>query len=761
MKEPAELVKSFINQTKKTIFLTGKAGTGKTTLLDEIRRQTLKQVVVVAPTGIAALNAGGVTIHSMFQLPFAAFVPDHGSFQAVSASVKVESRDSLMRHFQMNRKRMDILRNMELLIIDEVSMLRADLLDAIDWMLRNVRKKNVPFGGVQLLFIGDLLQLPPVVKQEEWELLKKYYDGIYFFHARVLKENPPLYIELEKIFRQDDPLFIQLLNHLRDNRITGEDLELLNKHVQPDFDIKKHSGYITLTTHNYKADEINRRQLEHLPGKSFYYEAEITGDFAQHLYPIETTLELKKGAQVMFIKNDVSPEKLFFNGKMGIIRELNEAEIIVEFPEEKRSIEVQKYEWENVRYTIDENTREIGEETIGTFVQYPIKLAWAITVHKSQGLTFDKAVIDVADAFAPGQAYVALSRLRSLDGLVLLKPFYTQALQSNRQVIDYAENKTAGELLDLVLNESTKSFLLEELQEAFDFGDVAAKWRIHAATYDLLPARSEKTKHAEWARHQSKKMELLTEPGLKFGRQLQKIFREEHFSIDFACERVFAAYTYFYKDLDEVLTSVLRKMEEIKRLPKIKAYFEELEEIDEVQSESIVRLKKVRMLLEAMRDGKALTKSTVWNEEMLQYKIAKLAVIRQELRNSRSLLDFAETDEPEEEMIPVKKAKKGKKPKEEKISSVDQSYELIKSGKSVAEIAEIRMLSEGTIFSHISQLIKAEKIELHEVMSAERIAEIKEAFSGFDGDSLTPVKEKYGERFSWDELRLYKTSLLR
>ncbi|MCE3296288.1 MAG: helicase [Crocinitomicaceae bacterium] len=757
MKEPAELVKSFINQTKKNIFLTGKAGTGKTTLLNEIKKHTLKQVIVVAPTGIAALNAGGVTIHSMFQLPFAAFVPDHTSFQHLN-HVKIETRDSLMRHFQMNRKRRDLIRNMELLIIDEVSMLRADLLDAMDWMLRNVRKKNQPFGGVQVLFIGDLMQLPPVVKNEEWEVLKKYYEGIFFFYARVLRENPPLYIELEKIFRQDDPLFIQLLNHLRNNQITEEDKRILNQHVNPDFEIQEHPGYITLTTHNYKADQINQKQLEHLPGKLHTYRSETKGDFPQHLWPVETDLELKKGAQVMFIKNDISPDKLFFNGKMGVIKDLNQAEITVEFPDEKRSIEVQKYEWENVRYTIDENTKEISEETVGTFVQYPLKLAWAITVHKSQGLTFDKAVIDVADAFAPGQAYVALSRLRSLEGLVLLKPFATNAMQNNRQVIDYAENKTDADLLNEALSESTKSYLLDELEQAFDFGGLATTWRIHAASYDSAPSKSEKVKHADWARHQSKKMELLNDPAAKFINQLRRIFYQPDFNLAFACERVLAAYAYFYKDLDEVLTSILRKMQEVKRLPKIKAYYEELEEIDEAQTEHITRIKKMRMLLEAMRDQKELTKNIVWNEEILQYKIAKVAAIKQELRSSSTLLDF---DELYEEEIPVKKAKKEKKAKEEKISSVDQSFELIKSGKSVAEIAEIRMLSESTIFSHISQLIKAEKIELHEVMSAERIEEIKEAFVGFEGDSLTPVKEKYGDEFSWDELRLYKTSLLK
>lgn len=755
---PAEIVKNFINQTKKNIFLTGKAGTGKTTLLNEIKKNTLKQAIVVAPTGIAALNAGGVTIHSMFQLPFGAFVPDHNVNHHFSSAIKIETKDSLMRNFQMNKQRIEIIRNTELMIIDEVSMLRADLLDAIDWKLRNIRKKNVAFGGLQVLFIGDLMQLPPVVKNEEWDVLKKYYEGIYFFNAQVMRENPPLYIELDKIFRQDDPTFIQVLNNLRDNKISEVDTKVLNQYVKPDFDINKETGYITLTTHNYKADQINQKQLDHLPAKSVKFEAEINGDFPAHMYPIDTTLELKVGAQVMFIKNDISQEKLFFNGKMGIIKEVNPSEIVVSFPDEKTTIEVEKFEWENVKYSIDDNTKEIKEETVGKFVQYPLKLAWAITVHKSQGLTFDKAVIDVSDAFAPGQAYVALSRLRSLAGLVLLKPFQSNAMQNNKNVIDYAVNKTPSDILDIVLNEASKSYLLEELIQAFDFGDLASAWRVHAASYLVAPSKSEKTKHAEWSRHQAKKIELLMDASSKFQNQLQRIFEHPGFNLNTLHERVMAAYTYFYKDIDDVLFSTLKKMEEIKRIPKIKAYFEELKEMDEAQTLSIIKLKKIRMLVEAMKDERPLTKSTIWNEEMMQYKIAKLAVAKQELRNTKSVFDFEEVEMEEE--IPVIQTKK-KKVKEEKISSVDQTLALIQEEKTIDEIAEIRMLSTSTVYSHISQLIKAEKIELNDILSQERIEALKNAFTGFETDSITPVKEKFGDEFSWEELRLYKTSLIK
>src|SRR5690606_8821442 len=319
------------------------------------------------PTGIAALNAGGVTIHSLFQLPFAGFLPTHNEPPQIGPNTRFENRNTLRRHFMMNKTKQDVIRNMELLIVDEVSMLRADVLDAMDFMLQTVRRNNEAFGGVQVLFIGDLLQLPPVVRQEEWNVLKSYYPGMFFFHSHVIQQNPLLYIELDKIYRQTDQDFINILNNLRNNRISAEDILVLNRYVKPDFDIKKNQGYITLTTHNAKADSINNQSLAELKGKSFKYHAEIVGDFPQKIYPIDEELELKVGAQIIFIKNDLSYEKRYFNGKMGIIHSLSEEEIVVHFPEEKKYIEIEKYEWENIRYTVDENTKEINDEVLGTF----------------------------------------------------------------------------------------------------------------------------------------------------------------------------------------------------------------------------------------------------------------------------------------------------------------------------------------------------------------------------------------------------------
>ena len=413
MQNPAEFVEEFINKTNEPVFLTGKAGTGKTTLLRKIVESTYKQTIIVAPTGIAALNAGGVTIHSFFQLPFAGFIPDFEEELHIQGSVKLESKKSLMRHFKMNKERQQLIRSTELLIIDEVSMLRADLLDAMDWTFRNVRDQNIPFGGVQVLFIGDLFQLPPVVKPQEWSILHKYYSSIHFFNAHVLKEKPPVYIELSKIYRQQNDDFIEVLNNLRNNCLTQKNIDLLNERVVDKNAIKNKDGIITLTTHNAKADAMNVKALEELKTKIVKFKAEVTGDFPEHLYPIDENLELKKGAQVMFIKNDLGLEKRFYNGKMGVVVELDKEEIIVECTEDKSRIIVEKHEWENMKYQSDPKTGEIEEDVVGTFVQYPLKLAWAITVHKSQGLTFDKAALEVSEVFAPGQAYVALSRLRT------------------------------------------------------------------------------------------------------------------------------------------------------------------------------------------------------------------------------------------------------------------------------------------------------------------------------------------------------------
>jgi len=579
LSEAANYVMRFINQTNRSLFLTGKAGTGKTTLLKEIIRTTHKNTVVVAPTGIAALNAGGVTIHSMFQLPFGAFIPDHTA-PVFSDSVKFETRDSLRRHFRMSGIKRSVIRNMELLVIDEVSMLRGDLLDAVDFMMQSVRKKPAPFGGVQVLFIGDLLQLPPVIKNEEWNTLRRYYRGKFFFHSHVIQNHPPLYIELTKIFRQTDDTFIGILNNLRNNIVSREDIQMLNSYVNPKFNLRENPGFITLTTHNSKADAINSSALETLKEKTYEYKPEITDDFPEKLFPMEETLRLKVGSQVMFVKNDLSADKLYFNGKTATVVGLSDEEILVNFPLENKTIPVEKYEWQNIRYIVDPATKEIREEIVGTFVHYPIKLAWAITVHKSQGLTFDKAALDVSHIFQPGQAYVAFSRLRSLEGLILLSPLQMNGLENDPDVMQYAENRADFDFLEDSFQSESRNFIRNVLKSSFDWQDLAQQWRNHKFSYNEDSSRGEKGKHKSWAEEQYRTLEKLLDPATKFMMQLDRLFDSEKPDMGFIAERIDAALQYFFDPMDKLVGELFMKMEEIRRGKKTKEFYSELLELE-------------------------------------------------------------------------------------------------------------------------------------------------------------------------------------
>ncbi|WP_306351198.1 helix-turn-helix domain-containing protein [Flavobacterium sp. '19STA2R22 D10 B1'] len=757
--EPSEYTLRFINQTHKSIFLTGKAGTGKTTLLRKIIEATHKNVVVVAPTGIAALNAGGTTIHSQFQLPFGGFIPEFGTPPSFD-KVKFETKDTLRRHFNMSGQRKAVIRAMELLIIDEVSMLRADLLDAVDWCIRNVRKNDKPFGGVQVLFIGDLLQLPPIVKPEEWFYLKNYYQSIFFFNARVIQQNPLLYIELTKIYRQNDQRFIEILNNLRNNQITVENLAVLNEFVNPDFDTKMNPGYITLTTHNSQADQINAVALTELERPLFSYEAEVVGDFPIHLFPLELNLELKVGAQVMFVKNDMSLDKNYFNGKMGVIESLSDGEIMVHFKEENKTIEVDRYEWQNIRYSVDEMSKEIKEEVLGTFVHYPLKLAWAITVHKSQGLTFDKAVLDVSRVFAPGQAYVALSRLRSLEGLILLSEMRMNGISNDQNVMLYAKNKTEEGELESTLQKETRTFLLNYLKTAFDWRLLNQEWQVHKVSYLEAGAKSLKGKHQKWAHAQAQQIESLIAPSQKFINQLESIFRKEPFDQDFVLARVQAAYDYFYKTMDNLVYSILKKKEEVKQAKKIKAFYEELVEIEDLQVTAVLALKKAKLMAERIGEGKEITKESIWNDDIMSYKVSKLKQLRMETAESKSLLETSDVYDELESLVPIKKSKTvNKEPAVAKKSTVEQTLFLLQENKRIDEIAILRKVSVNTIWGHLIKLVKSGDLVLEAVLESEKIDALAKAFSDYTEGSLTVLKEQHGETFTWNELKLYKASL--
>ena len=504
-----DLAWHIIVNTDTNLFLTGKAGTGKTTFLRELRTAQPKRMVVVAPTGIAAINAQGVTIHSFFQLGFGPQVP----------GMKKDKK----KQYQFRKHKIQLLKSIDLVVIDEISMVRADVLDAIDEVLRKFRNRYRPFGGVQMLLIGDMQQLAPVAKEEEWQILKEYYDTPYFFSSRALQQSDFVTVELNTVYRQNDPLFLGLLNKVRTNTADAETLAELNKRYIADFKPKDEEGYIRLTTHNKQADAINRRELDALEEKPCFFEAKIVKDFPELSYPTDKTLELKVGAQVMFIKNDSSPKKQYYNGMIGEVVEFEDDIIRVRTKDEYGDIiEVGRETWENTRYTIDKETKEIEETVVGTFTQYPLKTAWAITVHKSQGLTFEKAIIDVQYSFAHGQTYVALSRCKSLEGMVLSAPIPAHAIINDQKVEDFAHDPRHQQPDTQRLDLMERYYMLRTIEDLFDF--TLLRYGFDAAIRlmrEHFYTKSPKT-YAAWMA-ESDKLKDTERVAARFHNQYQKI----------------------------------------------------------------------------------------------------------------------------------------------------------------------------------------------------------------------------------------------
>lgn len=729
----SDYVSKFINGTNQTIFLTGKAGTGKTTLLKQIVETTHKKTVVAAPTGIAAINAGGVTLHSLFHLPFGSFIPDSVLPNNVNVTFQLNTSRTLIQNLKMNSQKKALLREMELLIIDEVSMLRADLLDAIDAILRYVRRSQTPFGGLQILFIGDLWQLPPVVKNEEWAVLKTYYSNSFFFSALAFNKTELLYLELDKIYRQTNSEFIELLNHFRLNKVNNRDLEILNKQYKSQFNLLENEGYIYLTTHNYKADKINKEALGSLDGKLFSFNANIQGEFSEHTYPIDPVLELKKGAQVMFIKNDYSGNQAYFNGKIGKVDSISDDHILVSFSDGSTRAEVEKYTWENKKFALNKESREIEENVVGEFRQYPIKLAWAVTIHKSQGLTFEKAVIDISQAFAAGQTYVALSRLTSINGLVLVSPVDCSGPETDDQLIAFAKTKISLEQADQKYKTASKQYVNNQVTAAFNFSPLLAALMEHIDSYDKDDSKSAKQKHLDWARALLDRTKILVEVTEKFQNQIKLIIRSDKKDYFLHLkERVFAAKDYFIPLLIKKQEEIESHIEAIQKGKGIKKYVKELKVLQGVFYDQSIRIHKAEALCQAIMNNEELNKEDI---------ISITGSLKKPDEEKKSKSGTKSTS---------KISKKEKKPK---VKTSHITFELYKQGKSLEEIAKERSLNIRTIESHISDCVKDGKIKIHELIVQERIDEIKHALQTIDTDLLKPIKEYLGDDFSYSEIK--------
>lgn len=735
----AELAADYVQYTQRHIFLTGKAGTGKTTFLHNIIKLTHKKAIIVAPTGIAAINAAGVTIHSQFQLPFGAFLPDEAYSTASSSGIAFNTQKTLGKHFiHMRGDRRKVLTELELLVIDEVSMLRADVLDAIDLVLRMVRKSRENFGGVQLLFIGDLHQLPPVSKAQEWAVMQHFYKSLYFFDAISLRENPPVYIELDKIYRQTDPVFIDLLNNLRNNQVTSQDVILLQKYYKPGFKPDASENYITLTTHNAQAHTMNVVNLSELPGKSYFFNALIGDDFPENAYPVEPKLELKKGAQIMFVKNDPSGGKRFFNGKIATVTAISDDSVEVELSGSKDRIFLEPYRWENIRYTPDKTSNEIIEEMVGTFTQYPVRLAWAITVHKSQGLTFDKAIIDVGKAFAPGQIYVALSRLRSMDGLVLTSQISTRGIAQDGHIFNFDKSSKSQAHPAETLKNETVRFLQNYLLSCFDFVQTAWLLNEHKQSYTKDENRSVKQKHESWAASLFDEFSALKTHADNFRRQLQKLFADSQNLLKVQ-ERVEAAEAFFSPKISTMADGVLDRIAIIKVQKQVKTYLAELLDLELALFEQQKKLGKGKALL---RSVIACTPFTREQAELL----VDLKAREEKLKAALALPLSLDADE--------KPAKKGTKTKAAKPDTKRISLQLFREGKSVTEIAANRDMTVGTIEGHLAFFVAKGELKAFEVLSHERLSTILSAIQKLETIQMNPIKEHLGSGYSFGEIKI-------
>ncbi|MGV8815976.1 MAG: helix-turn-helix domain-containing protein [Gelidibacter sp.] len=799
-----ELAWDFVNNTNQNVFLTGKAGTGKTTFLHNLKHKSLKRIVVVAPTGVAAINAKGVTIHSFFQLPFGPILPDADTSQSSGFNKK------------FSKTKINIIKSMDLLIIDEISMVRADVLDGIDRTLKRFRNRNKTFGGVQVLMIGDLQQLSPVIRENEWQLLKPYYQTGYFFSSHAYQLCNAITIELRHIYRQENPKFIEILNEIRNNTLSEAAANELNKRYIKDFRPDPKEGYIALTTHNNRAEQVNNAELEALTSKEQKYKAKVSGKFPDHAYPNNEELILKVGAQVMFIKNDSSPEKRYFNGKIGKVILLDKDEVVVKCPDDEFNIVTTPEEWENINYSVNPETKAITEDKIGSFIQMPLRLAWAITIHKSQGLTFEKAIVDAQGAFAHGQTYVALSRCKSLEGLILKSKIDSSQIINDQQVSSFTKTSAENQPDENTLQSARKTFQLESIQEIFDFYeflypanrlmDIFYKNRGSVQGNVELPLITMKDGITN-----------LLKVSNGFNVQLKQIadaddLPETNTAIQ---DRFKKAIAYFKTETEKCVmdtlksfnystdnkaieTDLVKSLDVIEELLAAKlSYFNGLAEGFSTQKFLELRAKSVFLT----KDKPKKTRSSVIDGTINIELFELLRELRNEIANENGLVHYQiftqkglyeicevlpitkkqlleidgfgkvrvekygdqilevikayceENDIETDDTIEFEKRPEPKK-KIAKGESDKISLELYQSGKTIAEIAAERELVETTIFGHLSKFVVTGEVDVKDLISEEHFKELTELIPKHTFENLTDLKRQLDDKYSYSDIRL-------
>ncbi|WP_072921659.1 helix-turn-helix domain-containing protein [Chryseobacterium sp. OV279] len=687
-----------IEHTNRSVFLTGKAGTGKTTFLNDFVKKTRKKYIVVAPTGIAAINAGGVTIHSMFGLPLRTFLP---TTDRIDGSLANNIAD-LMPHFKYRKDKLKLLREVEVLIIDEVSMLRADVLDMMDFSLRFIRRNNQRFGGVQMLFIGDLYQLPPVVRDEH--ILKICYQSPFFFDSHAVKDIPLLTIELTKVYRQSDEKFLDILNAIRDGDVANINFNVLNERYDPDFKAGTDS-YVYLCSHNKMADEINQQKLEEIDLTVKTYEAKLFGDFKENQFPNEQFLELKVGAQVMFIRNDISGEKKYFNGKLGEIMSLDDNEIKVVLDGSEREIVVKREVWEQKKYFLD-TEKNIKEEVLGSFEQFPIKLAWAVTIHKSQGLTFDNVIIDAGKSFTAGQVYVALSRCRTLEGIVLKSKITPEVIFKDNRILQFQGNTFANDNVEAILNREKYDYSIKKVLRAVNclwFLNEVEEWNKLSIT----------TKSIDHVKTNQLYLQLKHEI-VNLGKIFEKLERVISQKVNNFIEnkeewseiegKTKGAVNFFFTEIrDKVFNPLKEFYAEIKGTKGLKQYNEEFRDWLEDTEEYLNSLKEVHLLETKLLDEK--------NDKEINLKIAK-------------------------------------------VPSQVLTFQLFEQGKTIGEIAMERGLVKETVIGHLAKFAEQGLLDISRVITSDKIKAFENEFYKNPHETLTEWKNALPNDFEFNEIRI-------